>query len=447
MDDFQQMMIAAKDNKHEKITDLLDSGIDPNITNKVGQSGLHVASLWGCTEAAQVLLEAGADVNICNQYRWTPLHYAAKGGRFGVVRLLIKAGADTDAVAANGQKPWQLAKDDEMRELCSGVKLELHDAINEWDLTQVRLLVRDGADLSTRDRDGFTALHLAMAIADSEDDALQMLNTLLEAESGPSWKTLAVALATVNRYGFMPLHLAAAKGSAALAEALLGVGAPINARNRLRGTGYDGNWGKRGGDGKLQVIDNQHMTALHIVLERIEKAAEDDDDDDDDVATNSNDLKLVQLLLCHDADVNARDANERAPIHQAVGSRRRDIVMLLLETNADLNAGCKAIGMGNNVLHQAVMQGDARMIQAVLDAGTAGAMNGGNNSSDRLDVNHLGRDGWTPLGLAVRSNNSTAVKLLLDGGADKTVVMTNGRTALDLAKINKYHPIVEILAA
>lgn len=85
-------------------------GCDPSHSNPVGQTALHVASLWGSLDAATELLHAGADPNARNRITGaSPLHMAVKGftggggpgGRrtdearmIAVVDALIASGAD-----------------------------------------------------------------------------------------------------------------------------------------------------------------------------------------------------------------------------------------------------------------------------------------------------------------------------------------------------------------
>ena len=54
---------AAKDNNVAKMTELLAIGVDPNVGNQIGQTGLHVAALWGCVEVSEVLLRGNANIN------------------------------------------------------------------------------------------------------------------------------------------------------------------------------------------------------------------------------------------------------------------------------------------------------------------------------------------------------------------------------------------------
>lgn len=52
--------------------------------------------------------------------------------------------------------------------------------------------------------------------------------------------------------------------------------------------------------------------------------------------------RLVELLLSHKADVNAKDSNGRTPLYYAVVHRYKDEVELLIANKADVNSRDKS---------------------------------------------------------------------------------------------------------
>ena len=210
---------------------------------------------------------------------------------------------------------------------------------------------------------------------------------------------------------------------------------------------------------------------------------------------------MVRLLVARGSDVNARDANGthtrteplprllactaaaglaaanlprslrsprlagRAPIHQAVLAGMAELAELLLEAGADPSFGCKAIGMANNVLHQAVNQGDEPMVRLPLPSSQLSSPLSSRRSDSltlppiraylqvrlllraapHLDVDTPGQNGMTPLCLAVRSNREACAKALVEGGAEpRRVVTSTGKSAVDIARTNKRAAILRL---
>lgn len=57
------LLSAAAKNDPDLLKRLLaEQGVNPSHANAVGQSALHIASLWGHVECMEALLEAGANV-------------------------------------------------------------------------------------------------------------------------------------------------------------------------------------------------------------------------------------------------------------------------------------------------------------------------------------------------------------------------------------------------
>ena len=62
-------------------------------------------------------------------------------------------------------------------------------------------------------------------------------------------------------------------------------------------------------------------------------------------------------------------------------------------------------------------------------------------------VNSIGKDGWSALGLAARAGDAAIVQALLEAGADRAAAMPNGKTALDVARLNRKDAVVALLEA
>jgi ankyrin repeat protein len=73
---------------------LIDHGVDPNETNGMGMTALHIVAGQGTVDAARWLLDRGADVNARDrEFESTPLAWAARAGREDMARFLLSRGA------------------------------------------------------------------------------------------------------------------------------------------------------------------------------------------------------------------------------------------------------------------------------------------------------------------------------------------------------------------
>ena len=131
----------------------------------------------------------------------TPMHRAAGFGRTpALITVLAKAGAALNARDANGMTP-------------------LHMAVNfNGNPAVTAALIGAGAKTAARDRRGWTPLHLAAAFG----KAPAVVRALVEGGAEPGARTGP---------GRTALHLAALKGSVATADALIELGAKVDARD------------------------------------------------------------------------------------------------------------------------------------------------------------------------------------------------------------------------
>jgi len=120
-----RMFSLVQQNNVAALQKMIDEGVSPCTQNRVEQTALHIACLWGNVDCAQVLIKAGADVNATNRISGgTPLHCASMSKRNDegcakCIRLLMACGADGSKEDFHGREPWHYSKDPELRVVMS----------------------------------------------------------------------------------------------------------------------------------------------------------------------------------------------------------------------------------------------------------------------------------------------------------------------------------------
>ena len=183
-----------------------------------------------------------------------------------------------------------------------------------------------------------------------------------------------------------------------------------------------------------------------------------------DAVMNGN-IDEVQWQLDAGVDVNEESSKGLAPLHYAASAGHNDIVELLIERGANVNAtdsgkgatpldyahwrdheevietlnahnaqrehekGGKGIGQ-SSLIHDAALDGDIDEVQRQLDAG--------------VDPNLKNSKGATPLFYAVYGGHLEIVELLITRGADVNAVYLNN-SVLDQAHSYDDQEIVELL--
>ncbi len=115
-----------------------------------------------------------------------------------------------------------------------------------------------------------------------------------------------------------------------------------------------------------------------------------------------NSIKLVELLLENDADINAQDTNGCALLHLATLNNNSKVVELLLDKGAEINIPDKE---DNTSLHWATQGENLEIVELLLDNGA--------------EIEVKNKFGETPLHFAAEQNNTKIVKLLIDKAKEK----------------------------
>lgn len=387
------------------------------LPNKKGQTALHLAAASNREEALEVLLQLGADPDTPTQLPdlsgATALHVAARHGSVQLVRLLLKAGASPNAMDRDGRTPLYYATGqcvDLLVRAGADLKHKSNDGLTPllaavtYDCTHNQLcaLVRHGADVTAVDSEGNSAVYLAARRHCSRtvdiitkgnpaagQEALQRAIERSDASAAVTLLEAGVELGDAARQ----LRLAAAAGSADIVSAMLDFGHCTAA---------------------AAAADAEGRTALHA-------------------AAAAGSSEVCEVLLQHGADVCARDAQGRQPLHEAANEAT---------AQALLASGKALVGatdlQGRTPLHAAAADNRLDVARLLVHAGC------GLESRDN--------EGNTALHTAVAADNQKVVRFLLQEGADLSAKNNQGQSPLKLAyclggKGRKYEEIFKKVAA
>uniref|UniRef100_A0A672Q0S5 Ankyrin-1-like n=1 Tax=Sinocyclocheilus grahami TaxID=75366 RepID=A0A672Q0S5_SINGR len=296
----------------------------------------------------------------------------------------------------------------------------------------VYFLLRQGAKLNLKDREGRTALHRA-------------------SERGHTAVALALAKAgadihATDQMSKTPLHLAAQNGHEILHMVLLRNGALVDTRDGRRKTALyhavrHGNEKtatvllKAGAQVDPVIVDAafelNRKSLLSLFLKYVQKSMSQNEITSALFKAVRRNLDgVVAALIDHGADVNSCNELGYTPMLLAAEMGNAEAFKILLDNGIDPNiTGPK----DQTPLHLSALHNQPALMALLLRVGA--------------QINSVTQDGLTPLHLASQSGHTEAVAQLLEGKADIHVKDKQGRTALHCAAAQGEVSVIQLLLA
>ena len=278
------------------------------VKDRLNNTPLHYAALYGSADAVRILLDRGADVKARNKSEATALIYGAYN--FDKARMLVEKGSDVNARSTAGMTPllvavsthgntatvrYLLDKGADLKAVVDPIGSDaLQLAAMKGDLEMVRLLLKKGADPKQKDRAGFTALLNAFMDPDQE-----RVHVLLDAGSDVNASNTfsgAVKNGPIALNHMTPLFIAATGAPPATIKALLSAGAHPD------------------------ECDQRKLTPLMSAI-----------------LTDNPKLPTIRQLIAAGADVNAKDQNGESVLDWALKYRNPEIVSMLKAGGANVS--------------------------------------------------------------------------------------------------------------
>ncbi|XP_063992926.1 poly [ADP-ribose] polymerase tankyrase [Diachasmimorpha longicaudata] len=400
-----ELLEAARSGNEEKLLQLLNPlNVNCHASDGRRSTPLHLAAGYNRARVVQILLQHGADVHAKDKGGLVPLHNACSYGHFEVSEALLKHGA-----AVNASDLWAFTP--------------LHEGASKSRAEVCSLLLSEGADPTQLNCHSKSAIDVAPTAELQERLAYEykghcLLDACRQADLVKLKKYLSADVVNFKHpyTGDTPLHCAVASPypkRKQIIEALIRKNGSLNEKNK------------------------DFLTPLHV-------------------ATDHSYYDAMDVLLRHNARVNALDGLGQTALHRCARDDNVQAVRILLSYNVDPTIvslqGYTATQVATeNVLKilqnppsctedvevqllEASKSGDLTAVERILQANPHAV-----NCRD-LDGRHS-----TPLHFAAGYNRVPVVEYLLANGADVHAKDKGGLVPLHNACSYGHYEVTELL--
>ena len=410
-----------------------------------GSTLLHIASSSNLQSTVQLLLQQGGSIEEEDSSGNRALHYAALWGHIDLASMLLDAHAEigvknkaggTPLVQAAGNGHEEVVKvflrrDVNINERTGYSGNALHAAALNGSTRLVQTLLECGAEVNAQG--GWYGNALQAAACEGNEAVVQLLlGHGAEVTGQGGW------------YG-NALQAAAVKGNEAVVQLLLDKGAEVNARggfygNALQAAAYEGNKAVvqllLDHRAEVNTQGGRYGNALQVAAFKgqvvqllLDKGAE---VNALQAAAYEGNKVVIQLLLDHGAKVNAQGGYYGNSLQAAAYGGHRKIVKAFIDKKQEIST---EDSLGRLGLYFALRGDEEDMIEYMLAIGA------------RVDSTHTDRQGCSAIHFAASGGSLKALNLVISSRADVDAPDTNGWTPLHWACRNGSERAVRLLIA
>ncbi|KAJ5076563.1 c2 domain containing protein [Anaeramoeba ignava] len=390
---FQLIHIATIKNNSKAIKTLLKYGADKNAKTKMGNTSLHLAAKLGFINCAKILLDNKCEINITNELIETPLVVSIKSNSVDITRFLLDKSANIDIFDSSGMTPLVIASSlgniQALRLILNTKKTtldsfdavgwnSLHYACRNKHFEIVKELLEKGAKIDEITIDYYEAIHIAV-----QQEWMSGIKILIKYGADPN---------AIHEKQWTCLHFAVETGNREITEYLLKKHADPNLKSTV-------------GQTPLHVASQHgHLACIELLNLYEAKLNEQDHSGVTPLmyCVREEHLECTKYLIFQGASVNITDYDGWSLVHYAANIPNFEFIEYLIETQKmPVNGSTRTKLMP---IHLASKIGNIQVLTLLLE-----------NSAD---INARNNSGWSPVCFACDAGKIDAIKFLISKGAD-----------------------------